>query len=109
MRTCPVCEGLLEDSLFSNGDGVCRICRMRLKQGEDVDFSVSEYKTIQQAYTALMLAIRRQAEQDDCLDVWEAFWLRTEPWPRIWGILQDVVDQTETVREELRKHEGGWK
>jgi len=104
---CPVCEGTLDKSCFRSGDNVCRICRVRLKQDEDVDFSPSERKTIRQAYTNLMLAIRRQAELDGELEEWEVYWLKNGPWPRIWEMLKDTVDKNESIRSELRRHIGG--
>lgn len=107
MRRCPICEGLLEESLYQNGDQICRVCRVRLKQYEDVEYAATGRKTTLQAHVDLILAIRQQAMLDDELEIWERFWVATEPWPRIWELLQTAVKQKRMIRNDLRSHIGG--
>ena len=114
MQRCPVCEGLLEESSFGNGDSICRICCSRLKEENDVEYEDAGQKTIRQGYTDLMLAIKKQAYIDAknikypyAVQEWEEFWLKSEPWPRIWNLLKLTVDQGDLVRNDLQQRMGG--
>lgn len=112
MRTCPVCEGLLEESLFQDSDSICRICRTRLKQEEDVDYAEPEQKTIRQAHIDLLLAIHRQAlfdceKEPDALDEWKDYWLKSVEWHQVWELLKISMMHGDSVRGALLIHMGG--
>ena len=112
MRYCLVCEGQLEESLFQEGDSVCRICRTRLKQDEDVDYAEPEQKTIRQAHIDLLLAIHRQAcfdceKEPNALNEWEDYWLKSVEWHRVWELLRISMVQGDSVRGALLTYMGG--
>lgn len=102
-----MCEGLLPNNRFQGTDTVCKVCRARIKEQEEVEYGQPGNKTIRQAYTDLLLAIRRQAEMDGELEEWESFWIRREPWKRIWKLLRETMDHAESVRSDLRSQIGG--
>jgi len=109
MRYCPVCEGLLDESLFQEGDSVCRICRTRLKQEEDVDYAEPEQKTIKQAHIDLLLAVHKQAcldceKEPEALIEWEDFWLKSADWNRVWELLKVSMVQGDSIRGALLQH-----
>jgi hypothetical protein len=82
------------------------VCCARIAYDEGVRYTEPERKTIRQAYTDLMLAIKQQAYFDDALEEWRDFWLMTEPWPQIWRLLKNTVDQGELIRNDLRQRLG---
>lgn len=111
MRRCPVCEGILRESLFKPGSTVCRVCQDRLKENEEGGFEDdrARNKTIQQAHVDLLLAIYEQAVADDDLETWESYWLKEDPWPTIWIMLKDNIRREEDIRQGSILHiEGGW-
>ena len=112
MRTCPICEGLLEESLFQDSDLICRICRTRLKQEADVDYAESEQKTIRQAYIDLLLAIHKQAcfdceKEPDALNEWKDYWLKSVEWFHVWELLKIAMVQGDSIHGALISHIGG--
>lgn len=44
---------------------------------------------------------------DGELEEWESFWIRREPWKRIWKLLRETMDHAESVRSDLRSQIGG--
>ena len=107
MRRCVTCEGLLEDSLFPNDGPVCKSCVIRLQKVFNVEYAPPERKTVKEAYTSLVIAIRDQAERDGELDDWEEYWLETEEWARVWAIMQAVYEQSNNARDNLHHNIGG--
>lgn len=112
MRICLICEGLLEESLFQDNSLICRICRTRLKQEEEVNYAEPGQKTIRQAYIDLLLAIHRQARFDcekepDALDEWKDYWLKSVEWFHVWELLKISMVQGDSIHGALLSHIGG--
>lgn len=87
MKRCLTCEGLLEDSKFTNGSPICRSCVARLSREYDVTYSPPERTTVRHGYVKLFYAIWDRAKEDGELDDWEAYWMEVEPWPYILSVL----------------------
>jgi len=108
MRRCPVCEGLLAESLFQGNSETCQVCETRLKRDGEVNYVDSgKRKTIRQSYTNLMLAIKQQAMLDGALEEWQEFWLMVEPWPQIWKLLGTTMNQIGMLKNNQRRYVGG--
>ena len=104
MRTCDICEGLLAEAQFQDDEPICNICRLRVKQEDDIEFAEPEQRTVKQSYFELLLAIREQAVLDnkaspESLSDWESYWLKVDPWPRIWVVLRDGLARGEVPRD----------
>lgn len=108
MKRCPVCEGLLRESLFKPGSDVCRVCQTRLKENEEgAGFLQARRKTVRQAHIELLLAIYERAVNDDDIATWRSFWMVEEPWPTVWRLLQEAKDHEVEIRQGLKLHVGG--
>jgi hypothetical protein len=106
MRKCLECEGVLPESRFDGIDSICKTCQRIIKRHDTIEYSIPGNKTIRQAYTELLIAIRNQAVIDDRLVDWESFWLEEEPFKRIWKMLQETESHYASIRSGIHNRGG---
>ena len=100
MVRCPVCEGLLNPSLFRPGSSVCRVCEKKLQERDSRDSQPR--RSMLEVHLDLLVAIRVQAESEDDIDTWEAYWLCEEPWRSLWDVLRDSSSDGLSDVEKLK-------
>lgn len=102
MCICIICEVSQEDSQFPNYGPICLDCISCLVKLYGVEYAPPKRQSQVEAYLALLLAIRKQAESDGELQMFEKNWLYCSPWNQIIGSVRDVVDISEAVSNELQ-------
>lgn len=85
MPVCVMCNTERSAAAFLPGNPICNTCYSRMDGDyESAEFSLPEQVTINQAYVNLILAIRKQAEDDGEIEDWEEYWLHDSDWQHIW-------------------------
>lgn len=86
---CQLCGMSKADRQFPRGQSICRKCIHTMEDGFDVDFAPPERVTMLEGFIRLLGASRRQAVEEDELEVWEEVFLETPEWKRIWILLRE--------------------
>lgn len=97
MHICIICETLREDSQFPDYGPICCGCVACLVKSYGVDYSPPKRLSRMDSYLALLLAIRKQSELDEELEVFEKNWLCSSPWNQIFNAVQDAVIVSDSV------------
>lgn len=85
MPVCVMCNTERSKAAFLPGNPICNTCYNRMGGDyESAEYSAPEQVTIHQAHVNLILAIRKQAEDDGELGDWEEYWLHDPDWQHIW-------------------------
>ena len=86
MKRCLICGLERAYEAFSKGDLICRKCVGKLHDHYEVDYSPPEKTSRIKACITLITAVRELAVEDGELEDWEAYWINSPEWARIWAL-----------------------